>query len=320
MKKKIKKIIVTGGCGFIGSHLVDRLLEKNYKVFNIDSLTYASVKTNFINKNYQFLKSEIQNKKIFKKIKKFDPDIIINCAAESHVDRSINNPSKFLESNIFGTFNLLEIIRKIKKKIIFYQISTDEVFGSLKLSENKFSESSTYAPKSPYSASKASADHLVRSYANTYKLNYFISNCSNNYGTRQHFEKFIPKIILSCLKKKKIPVYGKGKNIRDWISVHDHINAIIQIFETGHLNQTYLIGSNNEKSNLALVKTICKYFEEKDKNFKYSSLVSFVADRKGHDFRYAINNKKILKELKWKPIHDLNKDLPDLIEYYKKYK
>ena len=161
MKRKIKKIIVTGGCGFIGSHLIDKLLEKKYVVLNIDSLTYAAVKKNFKNKNYFFLKSEIQNNKIFNKIKKFNPDIIINCAAESHVDRSINDPSKFLESNIFGTFNLLEFIRKTNKEIIFYQISTDEVFGSLKLAESKFSESSNYSPKSPYSASKASADHLV---------------------------------------------------------------------------------------------------------------------------------------------------------------
>lgn len=320
MKKKIKKIIVTGGCGFIGSHLIDNLLEKKYIVLNIDSLTYASVKRNFKNKNYSFLKSEIQNKKISNKIRQFDPDIIINCAAESHVDRSINDPSKFLESNIFGTFNLLEIIRKTNKKIIFYQISTDEVFGSLNLSENKFSETSNYSPKSPYSASKASADHLVRSYANTYKLKYLISNCSNNYGTRQNYEKFIPTIILSCLKKKKIPVYGKGNNIRDWISVHDHVNAIIKIFESKRLNQTYLIGSNNEISNLVLVKTICNYFNKNYKNFNYNNLIEFVPDRKGHDFRYAINNRKILKELKWKPIHNLNRDLPELIEYYKKHK
>lgn len=320
MKKKIKRIIVTGGCGFIGSHLVDRLLEKKYVVLNIDSLTYASVKKNFKDKNYSFLKSEIQNKKIFNKIKKFDPDIIINCAAESHVDRSINNPSKFLESNIFGTFNLLEIIRKVNKKIIFYQISTDEVFGSLKLSENKFSENSNYCPQSPYSASKASADHFVRSYANTYKLNYLISNCSNNYGTRQNYEKFIPTIILSCIKKEKIPIYGKGNNIRDWISVHDHVNGIIKIFESRRLNKTYLIGSNNEMSNLVLVKTICKYFNKHYKNFNYNNLIKFVTDRKGHDFRYAINSRKILKELRWKPIHDLNSELPKLIEYYKKYK
>lgn len=320
MKRKIKKIIVTGGCGFIGSHLIDKLLEKKYVVLNIDSLTYAAVKKNFKNKNYFFLKSEIQNNKIFNKIKKFNPDIIINCAAESHVDRSINDPSKFLESNIFGTFNLLEFIRKTNKEIIFYQISTDEVFGSLKLAESKFSESSNYCPKSPYSASKASADHLVRSYANTYKLKYFISNCSNNYGTRQNYEKFIPTIILSCLKKKKIPIYGKGNNIRDWISVHDHVNAIIKIFESGRINQTYLIGSNNEISNLSLVKIICKHFNKYYKDFNYNNLIKFVTDRKGHDFRYAINSKKILKELKWKPIHDLNQDLPKLIEYYKKYK
>ena len=311
-----KNVIVTGGSGFIGSNLVRILLKKKYNVLNLDKLSYASIKNlKFKTKKYSFKKCDIsQFKKTEKIINNFKPNYIINCAAESHVDRSIKNPSDFMKSNILGTFNILETLKKIKWKCRLLHVSTDEVFGSLKKTK-KFNEETRYDPKSPYSASKASSDHLVRAYGNTYNIDYVITNCSNNYGPFQHPEKFIPTVILSCLKKKKIPIYGNGKNIREWIFVSDHCNGIVNVLENGKSNNTYLIGSKNEFSNLEIATKICKILENKF-NFNYSSLISFVKDRKGHDFRYAINYKKISRDLKFKNSYDFNNGLKKTIEFY----
>ncbi len=316
----MKKILVTGGCGFIGSHLVDALLKKRYEVLNVDCLTYSAVKKKFKDQRYKFKKISINSPKIEKIIKTFLPDILINCAAESHVDNSIKNSKIFLDTNIFGVYNLLNSLKNMKKKILFYQISTDEVFGDLKINEKKFTEKSLYNPKSPYSATKAAADHLVRSFGNTYKIPYLISNCSNNYGIRQHKEKFIPTIINACLEKKKIPIYGKGRNIRDWIHVSDHVSAIIKILEKGKMNSTYVIGGKFEKTNLYIVKSICKFFNKKNSKFKYESLIKFVKDRNGHDFRYGINFSKIKIELGWKPKKNFFNTLDEIVNYYKNIK
>lgn len=313
------KIVVTGGLGFIGSYIVKNLVKKKHKVLNIDKISYCSQRNLKIkNNNYRFIKSDISKYSIEKIILKFNPDMIINCAAETHVDRSIDNPRQFIESNIIGTFNLLNAAIKIqlKKKIRFVQISTDEVFGSLKINKNKFNEKTPYNPKSPYSAAKASSDHLVRSYGNTFNLDYIITNCSNNYGPYQYPEKLIPVVINCCINKRSIPIYGNGKNIRDWIYVEDHANGVITAALKGGSKQTYLIGSNNELNNLDIVKKICKIFNQKNKGFNYLDLISFVEDRKGHDLRYAINFNKIKKDLKWKPKKPFEKGLMETVNFY----
>lgn len=315
----MKKIIITGGLGFIGSHLV-RLFLKKFKVLNIDKDGYASIKSlDFKNdKNYKFVHQDLSNfKKIKEIITSYKPDYIINCAAESHVDNSITNPGVFIKSNIIGTFNILESLKFLKKKIRFLQVSTDEVFGSLKLKEKKFSENTRYDPQSPYSSSKASADHLVRSYGNTYGLDYVITNCSNNFGPYQNPEKFIPKIILSCIFKRKIPVYGNGLNIREWIYVEDHCEGIKLCLERGKSTNTYLIGSNNEIKNIEIVKKICNLFNKKEK-FDYHKLIKYVEDRKGHDFRYSINFSKIKKELNFKNKNSFNEGLIKTVNFYSK--
>ena len=314
----MKKILLTGGCGFIGSYLLKTGIKKKYKILNVDKLSYASKKQNIKNKNYSFKKIDLcDKKKLAVAFKKFNPDIIINCAAESHVDRSIINPLIFFNSNLIGTVNLLELSIKSKKKIHFIQISTDEVFGSLKFNKSKFNENSKYLPNSPYSASKASADHAVRSFGETYKLHYNITNCSNNYGPYQYKEKLIPVIIRSCLFKENIPIYGKGINIRDWIFVQDHVDAIFKVIKFGKKNETYLIGSNNEFNNLQIAKYICDYFTKLKKfNFDYRKLIKFVNDRKGHDLRYAIDSSKIKKNLSWKPKIEFKKGLDLTIKHY----
>ena len=297
------KILVTGGLGFIGSNLINLLLKKNYKVLNIDKVTYASnfynIKEFKKNKNYKFIRCDLNNPKKLKEIiAKYKPIGIFNVAAETHVDRSIDGPKNFINSNIIGTFNILEILRKQKIKIKLIHISTDEVFGDILRGRSK--EDDAYKPSSPYAASKAASDHLVTSYIRTYKVPAIVTNCSNNFGPRQHPEKLIPKIIYNILNNKNLPIYGKGKNSREWIYVEDHCEALIKIFREGKLGEFYNIGSNFNKDNLDVAKTLITIAKRKKllgKNVK----IIFVKDRPGHDMRYAINSNKLKKQLKWKP-------------------
>ena len=312
--KMTKKVIITGGLGFIGSHIVRLLLRKNYKVLNLDKISYSSQRNFNPLKNYNFKKQNIASKTVKDTIIDYKPDFIINCAAETHVDRSITNSDEFIKSNILGTHNILESCLKLNKCKLIH-ISTDEVFGSLRYKDKKFSLDSPYDPKSPYSASKASADHLVRSYGHTYGLNFSITNCSNNYGPYQYPEKLIPLVINACINKKTIPIYGNGKNIRDWIYVEDHARAIISIMKQFTSGKTYLIGGNCEKNNLEVVKIICETFKKKY-NFDYYKLIRFVKDRKGHDFRYAINNYKTINEIKWKPKINFRNGINKTINFY----
>ena len=303
--------------GFIGSYLVKKGIEKKYRVINIDKKNYSGINLNIKSKRYQFKRMSICDVNKIKQIfSEFKPDYVINCAAETHVDRSIDKPSTFFETNLFGTTNLLDQVIKLKK-CRFIQISTDEVFGSLKPYEKKFTENTNYDPKSPYSASKAAADHAVRSYGNTYGLNYVITNCSNNYGPYQYPEKLIPIIINSLNNKSEIPIYGDGKNIRDWIHVQDHVDAIYKCMVNGKTNNTYLIGANNEISNLNLTLKIIKIYKNLFKDdFNYYNKIKFVKDRKGHDFRYSISAKKIRKDINWKPKINFENGLKETIKFY----
>ena len=297
------KILVTGGLGFIGSNLINLLLKKKYKVLNIDKVTYASnfynIKEFKKNKNYKFIRCDLNNPKKLKEIiAKYKPIGIFNVAAETHVDRSIDGPKNFINSNIIGTFNILEILRKQKIKIKLIHISTDEVYGDILRGRSK--EDDAYKPSSPYAASKAASDHLVTSYIRTYKVPAIVTNCSNNFGPRQHPEKLIPKIIYNILNNKNLPIYGKGKNSREWIYVEDHCEALIKIFREGKLGEFYNIGSNVNKDNLDVAKTLITIAKRKKllgKNVK----IIFVKDRPGHDMRYAINSNKLKKQLKWNP-------------------
>ena len=320
----MNKVLITGGCGFIGFHMIKRLIKNNYKVLNIDFLGYASSKNDLnFKKNYQFKKVDIKN---FAKLKKiildFSPGYILNFAAESHVDNSIKDSSPFIYSNIIGTFNLLEVSRDLNTNLKkFIHISTDEVFGSLKLNtKKKFTEQSIYDPSSPYSASKASSDHLVKAWGRTYKTPFIITNCSNNFGPRQFHEKLIPVVINSCINNLKIPIYGNGKNIRDWIYVEDHCEALEIILKKGKLFSQYLIGSRNNMSNIKLTKKICEILDKiKPNKFglkSYTELITFVKDRLGHDKRYSIDPGKIENELKWRPKHNFNSALLTTVKWY----
>ena len=324
----MKNILITGGAGFIGSHVVKRFVNKypNYNIYNVDNLTYAGNLSNLKDledkKNYFFLKIDIKNHneilKLFVDKKITD---VIHLAAESHVDKSIENSFEFANTNVLGTLSLLEASKiswdLSSKNNIFYHISTDEVYGSLGL-EGSFTEYSKYDPNSPYSASKASSDHFVRAYHKTYGLPILISNCSNNYGPNQHAEKMIPNIINSLLKQIKIPIYGDGKNIRDWLYVDDHCDAIELIFNNGNCGETYNIGGNYEISNIELANIIIKIFDEIRLNNSGTSnkLIEFVNDRPGHDFRYAIDFSKIKKELGWTPKTNFNKGIRETINWY----
>jgi len=324
-------IIITGGCGFIGSALIKFLIKKtNHKILNIDKLTYASNK-NYLTtntKNYSFFKIDICNEKKIKNLfYKFQPNLIIHLAAETHVDNSIKDSKRFMKSNIFGTYNLLEISKeyieknKYPKDFKFYYISTDEVYGDLGNKNKLFNENSNYNPSSPYSASKASADHLVRSWGRTYKLPILISNCSNNYGPNQNSEKLIPLVINRAINGLQIPVYGNGKQIRDWLYVDDHVDAIYKIATKGKIGDSYNIGGNNQIKNIDVVKTICDILNyskiRKPNNINsFFDLITYVSDRKGHDYKYGIDINKINKKLKWKPKENFETGIKKTIKWY----
>ena len=317
----MKKIIVTGGLGFIGSNLVKLLLKKNYFVVNIDKISYAS---NFYNtknfsnkKNYKFVKLDINNRFKLREVLNFHkPIAIFNLAAETHVDRSIDGPAEFIKSNIVGVFNLLEEFReftKKNKKTKLIHISTDEVYGDVLKGRSK--ENDPYKPSSPYAASKASSDHLVYSYVRTFKLNAMITNCSNNYGPHQHPEKLIPKLIYNIINNKPLPLYGNGKNSREWIFVDDHCEALFKVFKNGTKGQFYNIGSNINSSNLDIAQLLINIARRKIKLGKEVK-IKFVKDRPGHDFRYALNSKKIFRKLKWKSKINLKKGLENTFNWY----
>ena len=317
----MKKAIVTGGLGFIGSNLIEILLNKKFFVCNIDKVTYSSnfynVKNFQKNKKYKFLKCDLnEQKKILNLLLKFKPNVIFNLAAETHVDRSIDGPKNFIKSNIVGTFSILEAFRIYNKKYKntkLIHISTDEVFGDVKIGRSR--ESDSYKPSSPYAASKASSDHLVSSYIKTYKLPCIITNCSNNYGPKQHPEKLIPKIIYNILNNKKLPIYGKGLNSREWIYVNDHCEALIKIFNKGKKGEFYNIGSNINLNNLQITNkliNIAKKYINIGKNVK----IKFVKDRPGHDLRYALNSSKLKNKLNWKPYININKGLEKTFLWY----
>ena len=313
----MKKIIVTGGLGFIGSNLIN-LIKNKYFIINIDKVSYAS---NFNNidpniKNYKFYKQDINNKIFIKNIlKKYDPSIIFNLAAETHVDRSIDGPKQFIESNILGVFNLLELIKNYKKKIKLIHISTDEVYGDIK-KNYKSKEEDAYNPSSPYSASKASGDLLIKSYIRTYKIPAIITNCCNNFGPNQYPEKLIPTIIYNILNKKPIPIYGKGKNVREWIYVKDHCNALIKIAEKGLIGQNYNIGSGTILNNIQIAKKIISAFKKITLTENIKSRIHLVKDRPGHDLRYCLDSSKIKNKLKWKCKSSFDQRIDETIIWY----
>ena len=339
--RNIKNILVTGASGFIGSNFIknllgDRNLEKDLKtIINIDKLTYAGDKENNLdyenNPKYKFIKGDICNQDLISSIlKEFNIDVIVNFAAESHVDNSIESPDEFIQTNIFGTFNLLRCLQEfnasLNKRSIILHISTDEVFGSLKINDPGFTETNSYKPNSPYSASKASSDHLVQAWHKTYGLPTLITNCSNNYGPNQNFEKLIPKIIKCAFNKEEITIYGDGQNIRDWLYVDDHCKGIIKVLLEGKFGETYNIGGKNEITNIEIAKIICNLLEDaypfdknpiKSNNFNsYEDLITFVSDRLGHDFRYSIDASKIEKDLDWYPEETFETGISKTISWY----
>ena len=316
----MKKIIVTGGLGFIGSNLIEFLLKKKYYVINIDKVSYSS---NFYNtnefikfKNYKFIKCDIKDEKIKKILFEYKPICIFNLAAETHVDRSIDDPSSFIQSNIIGVYNLLEnfkiFSKKYKSKLI--HVSTDEVYGDILVGRS--SEKYPYHPSSPYAASKAASDHLISSYVRTYNLSAIVTNCSNNYGPKQHPEKLIPKLIYNLLNGKPLPIYGKGINSREWIYVKDHCEALFKVFQKGKVGEFYNIGSNKNLKNLEICKSLIKI----SKNLyplNKKVQINFIKDRPGHDVRYALNSNKIKKKLQWKPKTNFEKGIRLTFEWYK---
>lgn len=316
----MKKVLITGGAGFIGSNFIHYILSKynDYQVINLDKLTYAANLDNLKdiedNKNYRFIHGDIVDQEfIFKLFENEKFDIVINFAAESHVDNSILNPQIFTITNILGTQVLLDACRKYNIKR-FHQVSTDEVYGELPLDDNSilFTEKTPLNPSSPYSASKASADMLVKSYYRTYSLPITISRCSNNYGPYQHLEKLIPLMISKAINNDNLPVYGNGLNVRDWLHVYDHCTAIDLIIHEGKIGEIYNIGGNNEKSNIDVVKIILKELGKSEK------LIKYVNDRPGHDLRYAIDSTKIKTTLNWKPVYSFEKGILDTIKWYTK--
>jgi len=320
----MKKVVVTGGYGFIGSNLIRLLLKKNYFVINIDKISYSSNFYNLRNietKNYVFIKTDINNKyAIFRAIKKYKPAIIFNLAAETHVDRSIDGPKPFIDSNINGVFNLLECIRahnkKYTTKIKLIHISTDEVYGDIVDTRKRADESYKFKPSSPYAASKASADHLVNSYVRTYNFPAIITNCSNNYGPRQFPEKMIPRLIFNILNNLPLPIYGKGLNSREWIHVEDHCRALEIVSRKGKIGENYNIGSGKNLTNIQLTKLIIKIMKKKLSSTSSSAKIQFVKDRPGHDIRYALNSQKMNKKFKWSTLIKINRGLSETIDWY----
>ncbi len=330
-----KTILITGGAGFIGSALIRHIIAKyEHKVVNLDKLTYSgnlqSLESVKSSEKYIFEPVDICNEKeLLRVFTKNQPDIIIHLAAESHVDRSIDSPREFIQTNIMGTFSLLEQSRNYwqslkaykKENFRFLHVSTDEVYGDLNEISKSFSEDTPYDPSSPYSASKASSDHLVRAWYRTYGLPVIITNCSNNYGPCQFPEKLIPHIILNALAGKNLPIYGDGKQIRDWLYVDDHVQALMDVAQNAKVGETYNIGGNNEIQNIEVVRKVCLILDELAPNKlnglnSYSELITYVKDRPGHDVRYAINAQKINKALGWEPIEDFESGIQKTIEWY----
>ena len=326
-------ILVTGGSGFIGKNFINHVLNKTDSlVCNIDKLTYAS---RLFNDYSPTIDSRLSNERIdicnYEELKnhiyKIKPELIVNFAAETHVDRSIGSPDDFIDTNIIGTFNLLKISKSLlsnelvdKNQFKFIQVSTDEVYGALGNDDPPFTEKNKYYPSSPYSASKASADHLVYSFFKTYEFPAMITNCSNNYGPFQHTEKLIPLTIISALKNEKIPIYGDGMQVRDWIYVDDHCDGIYNVCEKGKIGENYNLGSNNEKPNIEVITQICSILDElKPRKNPYIENIAFVKDRLGHDFRYAIDSSKANNELQWAAKTDFNVGLRKTIEWYLEY-
>jgi len=331
----MKTIIVTGGAGFIGSAVIRHLIkDTSYKVVNADKLTYAGNLESLIdvesNERYSFEQLDICNASEVKRVfNQYQPDFIMHLAAESHVDRSIDGPGEFIQTNIVGTYTLLDQARAYwvglesskKNEFRFHHVSTDEVYGDLEGTEDLFTETTPYAPSSPYSASKASSDHLVRSWQRTYGLPTVITNCSNNYGPYHFPEKLVPLVILNALEGKPLPVYGKGNQIRDWLYVEDHARALVEVATKGKVAETYNIGGHNEKQNIEVVNIICELLEElapnKPKDIsRYSELITHVEDRAGHDVRYAIDASKIEKELGWVPQETFESGIRKTVQWY----
>ena len=333
MRDNSRRFMVTGGAGFIGSAVIRHLLKNTDDyILNVDALTYAgnlaSLDCVKENPRYKFSSINICNREAIEKLFiDFQPDIVMHLAAESHVDRSIDGPAEFIQTNIVGTYTLLEASKKYwseltiekKQQFRFHHVSTDEVYGDLEGTQDLFTEKTPYNPSSPYSASKASSDHLVRAWYNTYNLPVLITNCSNNFGPFQFPEKLIPLMISNCIDEKPLPVYGTGFNIRDWIHVDDHCNAIYEVVKSGKIGETYLIGADNELKNIDIVKKICTIMDElapRSNEKSYLDLISYVEDRPGHDARYAINFQKISEKLNWRPRENFDDSLKKTIIWY----
>ncbi len=326
------KLLVTGGAGFIGSSLIRQAISNGHSIINLDSLTYAanlnSLSSIAGHEAYVFEEKDIRDAASIASI--FDshqPDAVLHLAAESHVDRSIDGPSTFMETNILGTFTILQAARAYfatldksrQARFRFHHISTDEVYGDLEIEDPAFSETTPYDPSSPYSASKAASDHLVRAWGRTYGLPILITNCSNNYGPFQFPEKLIPVVILKALHKQRIPVYGTGENIRDWLYVEDHAAALLTVLQSGKIGETYNIGGNNERTNLDIVKTLCRLMDKYiDDGFHHETLIEFVPDRPGHDKRYAVNADKIKRELGWTLSVEFDQGFEQTVNWYLK--
>ena len=330
-----KKFLITGGAGFIGSAVIRRIINyTNHKIINVDKLTYASdlMSLSSINNNprYFFEQVDICDAKKIKEIfSKYKPDIVMHLAAESHVDRSIEGPGEFIKTNIIGTYILLEEAREYwsnlnkisKEKFRFHHVSTDEVYGDLEISKELFTENTPYSPSSPYSASKASSDHLVRAWHRTFKLPTIITNCSNNYGPFQFPEKLIPLVIMKAIEGKNLPIYGNGMQVRDWLYVEDHAKALLHVALNGRISETYNIGGHNELQNIQVVKIICRILDKLlpskfEGISKYEQLITYVDDRVGHDKRYAIDASKISKELDWTPVETFKTGITKTIKWY----
>jgi dTDP-glucose 4,6-dehydratase len=320
------KILVTGGAGFIGSAVVRQAIGAGHSVINLDALTYAACLENVAcvadNANYVMERADIRDRAALDPVfETHRPDAVMHLAAESHVDRSIDGPATFIETNVMGTFHLLEAARSYWQKyqpsgFRFHHISTDEVYGSLGPT-GQFTETTPYDPRSPYSASKASSDHLVRAWAETYGLPVVLTNCSNNYGPYHFPEKLIPVVILNALAGKPIPIYGDGSNVRDWLYVEDHADALLLVLQKGQISRSYNIGGENERSNLELVQTICAILDEKrPRDGSYADLICFVTDRPGHDARYAIDPTRIVTELGWRPSVTVEEGLEKTVQWY----